>query len=73
MTADELLEQLDDAYGPCDRICISCPSGEILKDIRDVIIALKDERDKYKLSYEAALKYGACMGLTEDIQRIWNN
>ena len=48
MTAEELLEELDDCNGECGKLCISCPAGMFLKDIRDVIIGLIEERDRYK-------------------------
>lgn len=49
MTAEELLEELDDSMGPCTRICISCPEGSILKDIRDVIIGLLKENHELRM------------------------
>jgi len=49
LTAEQLLEELDDACGPCTRICISCPEGAILKDIRDVIIQLLKENHELRL------------------------
>ena len=41
----ELLDKIDDCYGPCSRICVSCPLGESLRDIRDVIKLLVAERN----------------------------
>ena len=54
MTAEKLLEEIDDCYGPCGRICLSCPEAHYLKEIRDVIVALMEERDKYKTAVELA-------------------
>jgi len=71
LTAEELLDELDDACGPCTRICISCPEGAILKDIRDVIIALKTERDKYKAMVDLANEWGEWMQLCEKYHIDW--
>ena len=49
MTAEELLKEIDDCVGPCGRICISCPEGAFLKEIRDVIIALQKENHELRL------------------------
>jgi len=44
MRAMELLDKIDDCYGPCSRICVSCPLGESVREIRDVIKTLVAER-----------------------------
>ena len=54
MTAEELLKDLDDCYGTCGKICMSCPEARYLKEIRDVIVELMKERDKYKLAVDVA-------------------
>ncbi len=40
----ELLDKIDDCYGPCSRICVSCPLGDSVREIRDVIKTLISER-----------------------------
>lgn len=40
----ELLDKIDDCYGPCSRICVSCPLGESVREIRDVVTTLVAER-----------------------------
>jgi len=40
MRATELLDEIDNCYGPCSRICVSCPLGEGLREIRDVVAEL---------------------------------
>ena len=53
-TADEVLKELDECYGPCHRICISCPEAEYLKEIRDVIMGLLKENHELKLQVSQA-------------------
>ena len=48
MTPEELLRDIDECYGPCSELCISCPEGHYLKTIRDVLVDLIDERNKYR-------------------------
>ena len=48
-TAEEILKEIDECYGPCKRICISCPEGAFLKDIRDVIMQLVKENQELKI------------------------
>ena len=40
----ELLDKIDDCYGPCSRICVSCPLGDSVREIRDIIKTLISER-----------------------------
>lgn len=44
MRSMELLDKIDDCYGPCSRICVSCPLGDSVREIRDVIKTLISER-----------------------------
>lgn len=48
MTAEELIRQIDDCYGPCDLVCLSCPESRYLPDIREVVVNLMKERDDLK-------------------------
>ena len=48
MTAQELLDEIDDCRGPCGKLCASCPEGWYLKDIRDVIENLVAENDRLR-------------------------
>ena len=52
MTAEELLNEIDDCKGPCNRICISCPEGKKLKEIREVVAGL------LKANHELQLQVG---------------
>ena len=52
MTAEQLIEELDDCYGPCGRLCLSCPEARYLKEIRAVVVGLMDERDALKQQLE---------------------
>ena len=56
MRATELLDKLDDSYGPCTKICISCPAGEFLKEIRDVILMLLAENKELRWELEGLAK-----------------
>lgn len=73
MTAKELLDELDDTYGPCGRICISCPDAAILKDIRDVIRSLIEERDKYKAMIDVLDEWAEWTQLCEKHHIDWRN
>lgn len=48
MTAEELIQDIDDCHGPCGRLCMSCPEAHYLKEIRDVVVSLMKERDELK-------------------------
>ena len=54
MTAKELLEELNDCYGPCNKLCLSCPESRYLPEIKQVIEDLIEELDKYKKAYDLA-------------------
>lgn len=56
MTAEELLKQIDDCNGPCTKICVSCPEGKYLKEIRDVILNLLEENKELKYQLEGLMK-----------------
>jgi len=56
MTPEELLNDLDDCYGPCTKICVSCPEGKYLKEIRDVVIALLEENKELRWILEGLQK-----------------
>lgn len=48
MTPEEFLKDMEDCYGPCGRMCLSCPEAHYLKDVRDMVENLMNERDNYK-------------------------
>lgn len=48
MTAEELIDDIDNCHGPCGNLCLSCPEAHYLQEIRQVIINLMRERDAYK-------------------------
>lgn len=52
MTAEELLKDLEDCYGPCGKMCLSCPESRYLNEIKEVVEGLMRERDEYKLAIE---------------------
>ena len=56
MTAEELLAEIDDCYGPCTKICVSCPEQGHLKEIRDVIVRLLAENKELKYQLESLMK-----------------
>ena len=71
MTAEQLIEELDDCYGPCGRLCLSCPEARYLKEIRDVVVALMAERDKYKKMVEIADGWAEWTKLCEKYHIEW--
>ena len=48
MTPEEFLQDMEDCYGPCGRMCLSCPEAHYLKEVRDMVEVLMNERDNYK-------------------------
>lgn len=72
MTAEELIHQIDDCYGPCDLLCLSCPESRYLKEIREVVVALMEERDKYKKMIEIADQWGEWMQLCDKYHIQWH-
>lgn len=46
MTAEEMIEEIDECRGPCGKLCLSCPEGYYLQEIKDVISGLIAERDE---------------------------
>lgn len=44
MTAEEMIEEIDECRGPCGKLCLSCPEGYYLQEIKDVISGLIAER-----------------------------
>ena len=56
MTAQELLDEIDDCYGPCCKICISCPEGHYLKEIREVVAELLRENKELKFELDGLKK-----------------
>ena len=48
MTAEELIRDIDSCYGPCGELCLSCPEAHYLKEIREVVAGLMEERDMLK-------------------------
>lgn len=57
MTAEELIADIDSCYGPCGKLCMSCPEAHYLKDIRDVVIALMKERDDLRRQVSSLENY----------------
>ena len=54
MTPEELLEDIDNCYGVCGKLCLSCPEAHYLAEIREVVVGLMQERDMYKKRCEEA-------------------
>lgn len=48
MTAEDMLDEIDTCRGPCGKLCLSCPEGWYLKEIKKVIVGLMEERDKLR-------------------------
>ena len=49
MTAEELLKDFDDCYGPCGKLCLSCPEARYLKEIKEVIEGLLKENHELRM------------------------
>lgn len=54
MTPEEAIKEIDSCYGPCGEMCASCRSAYHLREYRDVIANLLEERNKYKLAVDLA-------------------
>jgi hypothetical protein len=48
MTPEELLDDLETCRGPCGKLCLSCPEGWYLSEIRDVIVNLMKENEELR-------------------------
>ena len=48
MTAEDMLDEIDTCRGPCGKLCLSCPDGWYLKEIKSVIVGLMEERDRLR-------------------------
>lgn len=48
MTAEELIEDINSCYGPCGKLCLSCPEAHYLREIKQVVEDLMLERDRYR-------------------------
>ena len=45
MTPEEFLKDMEDCYGPCGRMCLSCPEAHYLADVVVMVKKLVEERD----------------------------
>ena len=57
MTAEELLRDIDECYGPCGKLCLSCPEAHYLREIREVIENLMRERDELRRQVSSLENY----------------
>ena len=48
MTAEDMLDEIDTCRGPCGKLCLSCPEGWYLKEIKSVIVRLMEEKEKFR-------------------------
>ena len=48
MTPEEFLRDTEDCYGPCGRMCLSCPEAYYFREIKEMVETLVKDRDKYK-------------------------
>ena len=48
MTAEELLKDFEDCYGPCGKMCLSCPEAHYLREIKEVIENLLNENTELR-------------------------
>ena len=53
MTAKEMIEDIDTCRGPCGKLCLSCPEGWYLKEIKEVIVNLMEENDRMREMLQA--------------------
>ena len=56
MTAEELLKDIDNCYGPCGQLCLSCPEAHYLREIKEVIEGLMKERDNLRRAVDLAVE-----------------
>ena len=54
VTAEELLNEIDNCCGPCGELCITCPEGRYLHEIREVIENLLKENHDLKMQASQA-------------------
>lgn len=54
MTAEELLNEIDDCCGPCGQLCLSCPEARYLREIREVVENLLMENRALRQQVEQA-------------------
>lgn len=43
MTAEDMLDEIDTCRGPCGKLCLSCPEGWYLKEIKETLVGLIEE------------------------------
>ena len=48
MTPQELINDIDNCYGPCGKMCLSCPEAHYMVEIREVVVGLMQENKKLK-------------------------
>lgn len=48
MDPEYLVEELDTCRGPCGKLCLSCPEGWYLKEIKEVFVRLMDENKRLR-------------------------
>lgn len=48
MTPEQMLEDIDTCRGPCGRLCLSCPEGWYLQEIKEVIVHLMEENERLR-------------------------
>lgn len=53
MKPEYLIEDIDTCRGPCGKLCLSCPEGWYLKEIREVLVYLFEENKKLRTALTA--------------------
>ena len=53
MKPEYLIEDIDTCRGPCGELCLSCPEGWYLKEIREVLVYLFEENKKLRAALTA--------------------
>jgi len=53
MKPEDLLEDIETCRGPCGKLCLSCPEGWYLKEIREVLVNLMEENEKLRTALTA--------------------
>lgn len=53
MKPEYLIEDLETCRGPCGKLCLSCPEGWYLKEIREVVVHLMEENEKLRAMLKA--------------------
>lgn len=66
MTPEELIRDIDECYGICGKLCMSCPESRYLQEIREVVVNLMNERDDLKSRIDVMAEYDPTYSVCSD-------